>query len=447
MSLYVFILGKNWLLSIAELIVRLDDRGVFEEIVDHSRTAAIVRTTSTLSGEELIDIQASLGGCFKIGHVVKQYDVKIARNAFPKQGRIRKNARLALRECNWVDNVWRRVSGKRIKFGVSSYPSIPSAPRIDLKRFTLGMDEWIKQKLVQMGAKKAVYYAYEEPDRRNASRPNTALWPATIARHNLLTPPNAEILAVFTETSLYLAKSRAVYDSQLQQFRDEARPYISAGISTSPKLCRTLLSLAGARAGDTVLDPFCGTGTLLMEAALLDMKCVGIDINPDVVQGAISNLKWLGHEMGQRFDFTILLGDARDADRIIPFDVDAIAFEPDLGPLYDSPPTRTAAEKQIRELTELYTSTLQALEKRLKPGGRISMTIPAINSDDGQVTLNLDQLVKNTDLSVQYLLPERAFHSEKITDDRLKISPNRLRIYERKRGQIVQREVIMLAKV
>ena len=32
--------------------------------------------------------------------------------------------------------------------------------------------------------------------------------------------------------------------------------------------------------GDTILDPFCGSGTSLVEAFRLDRKPIGIDINP-----------------------------------------------------------------------------------------------------------------------------------------------------------------------
>ena len=153
-------------------------------------------------------------------------------------------------------------------------------------------------------------------------------------------PPNAEVLAVITEGNLYIGKTVVVYDSRLQQYRDESRPYISPKTSTSPKLCRTLLTLAGAKPGDTVLDPFCGSGTLLMEAAILGMKCIGIDIDGDAVQGARLNLRWLSSDLGEKLDFRILKGDARRAIEVVGKEVDAIACEPILGPVYTKRPER-----------------------------------------------------------------------------------------------------------
>ena len=42
--------------------------------------------------------------------------------------------------------------------------------------------------------------------------------------------------------------------------------------------------LMGSSAGDTVLDPFCGTGPLWVAAYRLGMGFTGIEINPDYVK-------------------------------------------------------------------------------------------------------------------------------------------------------------------
>jgi DNA modification methylase len=40
------------------------------------------------------------------------------------------------------------------------------------------------------------------------------------------------------------------------------------------------LRLSGAKPGDLVLDPFCGTGATLLAARQLGLDAIGIDINP-----------------------------------------------------------------------------------------------------------------------------------------------------------------------
>jgi len=47
-----------------------------------------------------------------------------------------------------------------------------------------------------------------------------------------------------------------------------------------PQMIRALLNIIGLSSGDTVLDPFIGSGTTAVEAELLGINCIGIDISP-----------------------------------------------------------------------------------------------------------------------------------------------------------------------
>ena len=47
-----------------------------------------------------------------------------------------------------------------------------------------------------------------------------------------------------------------------------------------PQMIRALLNIIGLKEGDTVLDPFIGSGTTAIEAKLLGINCIGIDISP-----------------------------------------------------------------------------------------------------------------------------------------------------------------------
>lgn len=47
-----------------------------------------------------------------------------------------------------------------------------------------------------------------------------------------------------------------------------------------PQMIRALLNISGLDIGDTVLDPFIGSGTTAVEAQLLEINCIGIDISP-----------------------------------------------------------------------------------------------------------------------------------------------------------------------
>lgn len=62
-----------------------------------------------------------------------------------------------------------------------------------------------------------------------------------------------------------------------------------------PQLVRAALNIIGLRPGDTVLDPFVGSGTTALEAQLLGVNCVGFDASPLCVLQ--SRVKTASHEV------------------------------------------------------------------------------------------------------------------------------------------------------
>jgi tRNA (guanine10-N2)-dimethyltransferase len=66
-----------------------------------------------------------------------------------------------------------------------------------------------------------------------------------------------------------------------------------------PKLARCMVNLAQPKAGELVLDPFCGTASILIEAGLIQCKVMGFDVQRRMVKGSLSNLLRYGiHPQG-----------------------------------------------------------------------------------------------------------------------------------------------------
>jgi tRNA (guanine10-N2)-dimethyltransferase len=66
-----------------------------------------------------------------------------------------------------------------------------------------------------------------------------------------------------------------------------------------PKLSRALVNFSGVQPGETFLDPFCGTGSLLIESSIIGAEPAGIDLARKMVRGARRNAMkygqpWLG---------------------------------------------------------------------------------------------------------------------------------------------------------
>ncbi len=90
----------------------------------------------------------------------------------------------------------------------------------------------------------------------------------------------------------YLAKVIHQRDrSGMESRRAPLRPFFSP-VALHPKYARFLVNSTETVHGDVILDPFCGTGGIILEAALMGRRVVGNDISLNMVKGARLNLKY-----------------------------------------------------------------------------------------------------------------------------------------------------------
>jgi tRNA G10 N-methylase Trm11 len=149
-----------------------------------------------------------------------------------------------------------------------------------------------------------------------------------------------------------------------------------------PKLAQILLNLTGV--GGVVWDPFCGSGTLVMEGLLAGKKMIGSDLDPARVEGARRNEAWLKKEFGVTGSAKFLAHDAT-----LPFDhpFEAIAFEGDLGVPHGQNIRPDALRRIIQELEELYVQFFDNL-KRMDFRGPVVAALPYfIQRGGGEVHL------------------------------------------------------------
>ncbi|MDO8515219.1 MAG: methyltransferase domain-containing protein [bacterium] len=155
----------------------------------------------------------------------------------------------------------------------------------------------------------------------------------------------------------WMGKTIAVQDFEDWGKRDYGRPEVEGHIGMlPPKVARMMVNLAQA---NSILDPFCGTGTVLMEALTIGLKAVGSDINPKQVERTRKNLEWLG----QKVDLY-----CHDATKISEkvSNIDAIVTETDLGPRDN--------------LEQLYINCFEDWTKVLKPGGKVVIALPFVKN-------------------------------------------------------------------
>jgi tRNA G10 N-methylase Trm11 len=187
-----------------------------------------------------------------------------------------------------------------------------------------------------------------------------------------------------------------VYVPEAEGFRARAteKPYVSSGISLSPRLARLLVNVSGVPKGGTILDPFCGSGTILGEALLRGINCIGIDRNHGRVEQTKKNLSWLLSGRAGGPSYSVLAGDATNPKRTLgDRTVDAVVSEPILLPRISSPLTHEKARRMVSRASETYSEAIYSMSHVLRPGGRIAIVAPSVQTLDGrEVSVTIENL-------------------------------------------------------
>ncbi len=116
-----------------------------------------------------------------------------------------------------------------------------------------------------------------------------------------LTNPKAEFLVVITEENIWLGEVLSKSDGLWEAHTQKIQQYSSA---LPTRFARALVNLV-AKPGDRIIDPCCGSGTILIESASMGIKALGCDINPLMVWASMRNIRDFG------LDVPLAITDAR----------------------------------------------------------------------------------------------------------------------------------------
>lgn len=78
--------------------------------------------------------------------------------------------------------------------------------------------------------------------------------------------------------------------NNFEKRKSHLRPMPSP-ISLHPRLARAMVNLTKAGKNELILDPFCGSGGILIEAGLISLKAIGFDINKKMIWKSMVNLR------------------------------------------------------------------------------------------------------------------------------------------------------------
>lgn len=226
-----------------------------------------------------------------------------------------------------------------------------------------------------------------------------ALSSATVLHNHLTGPTGWELVFVRSGDKTVVAQTVKVQDIDSYTLRDRGRPKRDTRVGMlPPKLAQTIINLATGKLpedkleniceipagqaiprtilGQTVLDPFCGTGVILQEALLMGYSIYGSDLEPRMVDYSKQNLEWLSPTYHlPPATYQLEQGDATTHHWQQP--IDFVAAETYLGRPFTTRPTPELLAQTAADCNLIIKKFLQNIHPQLKPGTRLCLAVPA----------------------------------------------------------------------
>ncbi len=344
---YLFVFGRDPELSLAELESYLEARKITYKILDTGKEAAVFELNSFEK-----KIIHDLGGTIKIAEVISS-ETRIER------------VEHTLRSRDFYSG-----TKNKIIFTIQGLQT-------DLDSFLL---DYLKEYFKSIKLK-ALY--------------KKEITPTRLSKH--------EDFLDFVVFKSHIAITLAVTKPQELKTRDLGRPAVDYMKTISLRLAKILINLSGAKENSILLDPFCGSGTILQEALLLGCNVIGTDRDPESIRQAKLNLEWLKSKYPLKNSSRLNLVDARKLTLFVPIkSIDAVATEPFMGPFIRKLPNLFQAKELVEELSLLYRSTLNQLSQVVKQGKKVVIVIPRFKTTEGKTLfIDFEQIAKETTFNVE----------------------------------------------
>ncbi len=182
-----------------------------------------------------------------------------------------------------------------------------------------------------------------------------------------LKAPDKTFFGVLTCNKLVFGvKQTEITPKTFSERRPRKKPFFHPSAMPS-KLARCMVNLARAKSGELVLDPFCGTGSVMVEAALIGCSVLGFDVQRRMAVGCRKNLKHFSVKPEG-----LVIADSR---RLPLTRIDCLVTDPPYG---KSATTMKSTTKQIVEGVLGSASSLLRVGQRICIASPKTLNIPRI---------------------------------------------------------------------
>lgn len=175
--------------------------------------------------------------------------------------------------------------------------------------------------------------------------------------------PDSVFILYFGHDIILAKKIISIDRGAFEKRKPQFRPYF-APISLNPRLARCLVNLSETPCQGVIIDPFCGTGGILIEAGLLRYSIIGADIDNNMVKGTKINLEYWGIKNSKTIH-----SDIKDLHNKLDTNlkIDSIVTEPPYG---------RATTTQGVTIDHLLESAFKTFYKILKRNGHLVISLP-----------------------------------------------------------------------
>lgn len=361
---YFFVLGRNSTLSTAEVLSVMDKFRIEFKIISLSEEILVIESAVNIDCHKLNDM---FGGVIKIGQILDETGLDESEDKFHS----------FFTADNLIGRYLSAVISK-LHIGISLYNGGGDKRYLQilsrrLIEFNLQIKRTLREKNLRVG--------FVRVKERNLSS-------VSVVKNKLLSQ-GAEIVLIISPEKIFMGKTLVVQDFELFGRRDAGRPYLDKKSGIIPtKLARIMINLSGVAQDEALLDPFCGSGTIIQEAIVLGIKKVtGADISSKAVGDTEKNLDWFfrnfPHYNQSSYNIKLMQTDVSVISQKIPENsIDTIVTEPYLSPpIFQKPDIKLISKLQI-QLADLYLKAFGQFHKLLKPKSSVIMIFPTFTTYD-----------------------------------------------------------------
>ena len=220
----------------------------------------------------------------------------------------------------------------------------------------------------------------------------TAALSTATSHNNKLGRSEAKIEIIIAKNAygdLIIAESRGTQNINLYTQRDRGRPKRDAFVGMlPPKLAQIMINLSGAKPNDYLWDPFCGTGTVLQEAALIGVNAYGSDLSDKMISYTTENMNWVEKTFSTKTfwqahpaDVTSVKLTGEQKERI-----SRIVCETYLGQPFSAPPSPEKLHEVVGNCNHIISDFLQNIHSQIRPDTTLCIAVPAWQDREGRFT-------------------------------------------------------------